>query len=300
MPSFTTRIAGSREIHTSRAIVAVGLAVAALAAIGAGVALPWVTVFRGLSPVAGFTLEGGPLAGIGLGAAGLLAIAGLVGGGTVLRPLAAAMATFVTLDAALVAGRIAAFVADPGPAGALTQPTAGIGAQVTAVGGLFLVLAAVAAPLIRRTVDRRRWAWIAAAVSLFTTGWIHLMLTPAHLGELAILGAGFLLAGLVQVLLAAVAAFRPSSPVAMAIVTVNATLVAVYAYAVLVGLPFAGGHEATGIVVGSGEPIDLAGAVSLIAEVASVALGIALLPGARAASLLPAEDRRFGWSSPTQ
>lgn len=297
MALIRTRPSRSIDVRPSRVAVAFGMTATSLLVIGIGVALPWLTVFRGLSPVAGFTLEGGPLAGLALGAGGLLATSILIGGGRLLRPLAAAIAVFVAVDAVLVAARIAAFVADPGPAAALTQPTGGIGAPLTAVGGFLLTLAALATPANGEGLERRRWTWIALALSLLVTGWIHLLLTPEHIVEAPALGVGFLIAGLTQIGLATVAMFRPSPWVALATAAVNATLVAVYAFAVVVGLPFFVGHDVTGLVVGTGEPIDLAGAASMGAEVMGVILAIALLPGPPEAVVETSTDRGQGWST---
>lgn len=293
MTSFPTAASRRARLPRSQATFSLALAAAALAVVGVGVALPWVTVFRGLAPVPGFTLEGGPLSGLALAAAGLLGIALRVGGGRVLRPAAALMSLFVALDALLVSTRIAQFVADPGPAAALTRPTSGIGALVTAFGAGLLALAAVATPAIPHGLGRR-WAWVALAVSLFVAGWIHLLLVPAHLEEDRLLGAGFLLAGLVQVGLAAAAAFRPSSRAAFVVIAVDATLIAVYAYAVIVGLPFARGHDEIGLVVGAGEPIDLAGAVSKCAELAGIVLAFLLLPAPDGARIREGGGSRAG------
>jgi len=64
------------------------------------------------------------------------------------------------------------------------------------------------------------------------------------------------------------------------VVAINVTLIAIYAYAVLVGLPFAGTSEhgaAVGLVVGAGEPIDILGAVSKVGELLSLAIAFRLL-----------------------
>lgn len=92
----------------------------------------------GLSP------EGGPLAAFAPAAAGSILVADRGGAGRVLRPLAVTLAAFVAVDAALVAIRIAADVAEPGPAGLLAQPAAGPGPGVTVVGAGLLAGASAA------------------------------------------------------------------------------------------------------------------------------------------------------------
>jgi hypothetical protein len=123
-------------------------------------------------------------------------------------------------------------------------------------------------------------AFIAAA--LIATGWIHLLLAPEHLGESTILGLGFLASGLAQVGLAGLVMWRPASWNLGLVVVLNATLIVVYAYAVLVGLPFGAGSDhdhamAPGLRIGAGEPIDWYGGISKVAELISAAIAFALL-----------------------
>ena len=61
---------------------------------------------------------------------------------------------------------------------------------------------------------------------------------------------------------------------------VNVALLAVWAYAVLIGLPLGdgSGHDAvSGLVIGSGEPIDLASAITKLAELASLSIALILM-----------------------
>jgi hypothetical protein len=118
------------------------------------------------------------------------------------------------------------------------------------------------------------------SAALFLAGWIHLLLVPEHLDESPILGIGFLASGLAQLALAAVVVWRPRDWNLALVVAINVTLIGVYAYAILVGLPFAGTSEhvaAVGLVVGAGEPIDTLGAVSKVAELLSLAIAFGLL-----------------------
>jgi hypothetical protein len=206
----------------------------------------------------------------------------------VLRPLAVVGGLIVAADAVLSAVRIAGYVADPGPAGPLAQPSAGAGPWVMAAGGLLLAAAAVVAPVARRRFEHGAMLQLPLAAVLLVAGTIHLLLTPEHLAESTLLGAGFLLAGVAQVVLAVLVLLRrPSDLVLTAAIAVTVALIALYAYAVLVGLPF-GEHEEhmataeAGLVLGAGEPVDLWGFVNLLAELAALPLAGVLLGRATA------------------
>ena len=276
--TFDTRI-GISEIGRNT-IVAVGAGALGLTLIALGAALPWVVLFRGLQPESGFVLDGGKLAGIAIVSAVALLVAGRWGGSRLLRTLALVGAAAVTIDSLYVASRIAAYVADPGPAGPLTQPAAGPGAMVMAAGGALLLFAAWVAPLRAGGLAPALAPRLALAASLFLAGWIHILLTPEHLGEATVLGLGFLAAGVVQLALAGLALARPRDWVWYSVIAVNAALILVYVYAVLVGLPFMSDHaDVGGLVIGSGEPIDLFGAFTTIAQIAGLALAFHQLGG---------------------
>lgn len=276
----TRRGAFLSRMPSPRAAVAVSAAGIGLALVALSLVIPWITVFRGLQPIPGVALEGGRLAGVAIGVVGLLAVGATIGGGRILRPVAALGGLAILLDAALVHGQIAAFVADPGPAGPLTQPTLGLGAAAMAVAGGFLLTASLLIPLRQDRLQSRVVLRLVMAAGLLVAGWIHLLLVPEHLAESTILGVGFLGAGIAQLALAGLGIWRPRLWTLSAVVALNATLVVVYAYAVLVGLPFSGGEHgeaAVGLVIGTGEPIDVFGALSKIGEVTSLLLAFALL-----------------------
>jgi hypothetical protein len=75
-------------------------------------------------------------------------------------------------------------------------------------------------------------------------GIIHLVLAPSHFGESTVEGAGFLVAGWVQLALAValVRAEVPRRPVAMTVAVVNGALIVLWALSRTTGLPFAGSH----------------------------------------------------------
>ncbi len=107
-----------------------------------------------------------------------------------------------------------------------------------------------------------------------------MVLSPEHLAESTLLGTGFLVSGILQVGLAAAVVRRPQDALLSLSLMINAALMALYFYAVLVGLPFAGSADSehsTGLAIGAGEPIDAAGAVAKLAELAALCLAIVLM-----------------------
>jgi hypothetical protein len=238
--------------------------------------LPWLSVFRGLTELRGFALDGGLLAFIVLAVVAILLVQARRGGGRVLRPIAVIGAAAVIADSLLSAVRIAAFVRTPGPAGALIEPSAGPGPLVFAVAGGALLAAAVVAPAAHGRLSVRASLGLVLAVLLLAAGVIHLILTPEHLGISVLLGLGFLAAGLAQVTLAGLAVGAPRRVemlVMAAVIVVNAALIVLYLYAVLVGLPFESGHaDDAGIRFGAGEPVDLKGGLDFVVEIAAVAV----------------------------
>lgn len=287
-----TRMAGParaprRVPRTTPALAAgaLGLVSVALSAV-----VPWLTVFRGLQRLPGFVLEGGPLVGVVVGAIGLVVAGATVGGSRWLKPAALLAVVAVAADAILLQLRITDYVTHPGPAGLLTQPTAGIGALLLALGAAAVGLAIVALPVRSRPIANGVTPRLVAAVAIFIAGWIHLLLVPEHFAGSPVLGLGFLTAGMAQLVLAGLVLWRPRDWTLVTVVAVNATLISIYAYAVLVGLPVGGAAdhaEAAGLVIGSGEPIDAFGAASKIGELVSLVIAFGLLgrlsPAARRA-----------------
>src|SRR5688572_13843655 len=81
---------------------------------------------------------------------------------------------------------------------------------------------------------------LALAFALAVAGSIHWLLTPEHMQISAVFGAGFLAAGIAQLGMAATAVLRPSRLLYASIIAVTLGLSGLYAYNVVVGLPF---HE---------------------------------------------------------
>ena len=262
-----------------RRTIAVTVGAAGLLLVLVGAWLPWITLFRGLSVLRGFQLDGGPLAALALAVAVLALLADRWGSGLLLRAVATTGAAVVLVDAVLSAVRTAAYVAQPGPAAALVQPASGVGPYVTAAGGSLLLVAALLMPVRRRRLGRERWLRLALGATLYVAAAIHLLLTPEHLAEAPLLGLGFLLGGAVQLVLTVAVLRTNDGRVPAAVLMVSVALIVLYAYAVFIGLPFGDAHaeHATGLVVGGGEPVDLAGLLDLLAEVAAAVLAVVSL-----------------------
>ncbi len=273
-----------------RAGSALAAGVVGLVLLALGALLPWVNLFRGLQPIRGFEFDGGYLAGIAIAALILTIVAARSGGSRLLRPLAIIGAAIVSVDSVYVMQRIAAFVVDPGPAGPLSQPATGPGAPLMALGGALVFIAVIAARHRAGSLPAGLAPRLVAAGALFAAGWIHLVLAPEHLDASALLGAGFLGAAVAQLILAAAVMVRPSSWIYYGVILVNVALIFFYAVAVAVGLPFGGHDHGTGIIIGSGEAIDLPGVISKGAELVSLVLAFWLVgraspvPTARGAS----------------
>ena len=148
---------------------------------------------------------------------------------------------------------------------------------------------------------------LALAMALAAAGTIHSLLTLEHMEISVVFGAGFLAAGIAQFGMAAMAVIRPSRLVYAVIIATTVALTGLYAYNVVVGLPFheaspraagtdghtAGtehGHSApgqadglsvdhheAGVVMGGGEPIDPYGALTQLAQLSAAALAVTLL-----------------------
>ncbi len=277
----------SSPSSSPRRVATYGLLAGGLVLVLVGVALPWLVVYNGLTPIPGYQLGGGVLAAIAVAASGLVLVAVRTGGGRVLRPLAGLAAASVVAACLSIAHGVLGYVADPGPAGRLLMPAAGAGAYVMAAGGLALLAAAVVARPVPRALSATGWLQLALAGVTLGAGTVHLLLAPEHLQEHPLLGMGFIAAGVAQVVLAALVLLRPGPTAVSLLVVLDVAILAVYAYAVLVGLPFAADgtegmagmdmHDDQGLVLGAGEAVDLVGGITALLEVAGIGLVIALV-----------------------
>jgi hypothetical protein len=125
------------------------------------------------------------------------------------------------------------------------------------------------------------------------------------------MGLGFLCSALAEFGLAAAVLVQPRRLVYVAVIGVSAALIGLYAYNVMIGLPFhgasadgnpsgvghgaqqtiaaehdsehetmahsGGGHHSGGLVLGEGEAVDMLGATTKLAELAMIGLAVALI-----------------------
>lgn len=272
--------------RASRIAVATPLALSGAAIAVAGTALPWVTIFRGTQVLTGWDGSARYIAGLAVASAMLTLLFLGTGRAVPLRRIALLAGFGAIVGAAVERGQLVSSVSSTSITNRILEPVLGAGSMVL-LAGTVLLLAVAAVPAARGArLPAGFWPRLVLAGALFTAGWIHLVLTPEHLGEAPILGVGFLLAAVAQLALAGLVMMRPSDLVYNAVVALSVALVVLYAIAVFKGLPFGGAHDhATGLVVGSGEPIDLEGAVSKAAELFSVVTAFVLV-GRRASPAL--------------
>ena len=242
-----------------------------------GSALPWATIFRGTQTLTGWNGTPRYLAGLALASAALTALFVWAGRPASLRNLAALTGLAAVAGVGFEVWQTMSLASSRSMAAAFLEPSVGPGPFVMLIGALLLITVA-AIPVSGTRLMAGSWTRIIMAGALFASGWIHLALTPEHLGEATILGIGFLVAGLAQLFLAGLILVRPSDLAYYAVVGLSVSLVVLYAIAVVHGLPFGGGHDhLSGIIIGSGEPVDLEGAVSKVCELLSVAIALVLV-----------------------
>ena len=203
--------------------------------------------------------------------------------------------------------------------------------HLVALGGMLLVMVAVLRDPVARLVGQRdesrsvvdpsrtdrsaRWMRGALAATLTLAGALHVVLAPAHFAESALMGLGFLGTAAAELGLAGLVLARPRRMLYLATVGVASAVILLYAYNVMIGLPFnateaphtavteplppvgatahddeaqhgaehepvtenANGHHAGGIQLGRGEPVDASGALTKVAELAAIGLALSLL-----------------------
>ena len=263
----------------TRSGITISLISAAVIFMILGAALPWLVVFNGLTSVPGFSLDGGFLAGIMVAVVCVLYVAARHGGAQILRPVAL-VASAAVLAGSLYSGwRISEYVAHPGSTAVLTIPSAGPGPYVMAAGAAILIIATATAPSRVTPLNRQALVRLLLALVLLTAASIHLTLSPQHFSESPLLGTGFLFAGIVQLGAAAVVLTGAGDRGLNLVLLVSIALIAVYGYAVFVGLPLDSEHAADtagGLTLGAGEPVDFTGAVTAIAEIAAIPIALFL------------------------
>ena len=84
--------------------------------------------------------------------------------------------------------------------------------------------------------DRLR---VGLALVLAIAGMTHLVLVPDHVAESTLMGLGFVGAAVAELGLAALVLLRPDRPAYWAAIAVATGLIVLYAFSVMIGLPFA-------------------------------------------------------------
>lgn len=238
--------------HSARFDAAAVVTVAGGAAVVAGTVLPWLSTAAGLQVLTGLDgVNGRLLAGGGLAAI----LAGLVALKRASAVWASAMLGFALLAFSswlLVAllGTLRELAANP-----LVLAQAGPGLFVTTAGAAAvfspLLWKAPAAPARTSTAPSALWP-ISLAVAAVVAGLVHVAVSPQHMGEHLLLGAGMLAVGVAQLGLAPAVLLRPSRTTLRLAVIGNAAAIVVWALAGAGLLPLtdhAGGDGAAAVVV---------------------------------------------------
>jgi hypothetical protein len=140
------------------------------------------------------------------------------------------------------------------------------------LGALLVVgLAVVPARDDRHEPALRLIFWLA----LLMAASLHLMLLTEHAEESSLLGLGFVFSGLGQAALASAVFVRPQRLAYYGAIGLNVALLFLYVVHVRVGLPLVG--TPLGIAFGRPDSVDLAGLLTIAAEIAAVVLAIVLL-----------------------
>jgi hypothetical protein len=129
------------------------------------------------------------------------------------------------------------------------------------------------------------------AISLVAAGALHVALTGDHMEESVLLGWGFVLAGIVQ-MVCGVMAIRPGRAPYGAIVVLNGVLIALYLMHVTTGLPLPDAKEAVDEMrglLGSREALEPLALLTKAAEI--VGIGVALASRGDRLAVAREEDR---------
>jgi hypothetical protein len=267
-----TVLAPRRSFPLPALIAVIGGAVAV-----AGSALPWVTIFGGTETLTGWDGAGRFLAGLAVASVAITILFLRSGRPRALRRLALLAGGGVLLGSALEIWWSASAAASHAVSARILDPSLGPGPFVMLAGAL-LLLTVSAIPTSPSRAAAGLWPRVLLAGALFTSGWIHIALTPEHLGEATVLGLGFLIFGLAELGLAGLIIVRPSDLALYAVIGLSVALVVLYAIAVVKGLPVGSGHDHdSGLILGSGEPIDAEGAISKLAELCSLVMAFVLV-----------------------
>ena len=170
----------------------------------------------------------------------------------------------------------------------------------------------------RREIVARPIGWLRGSLiaALALAGAIHLLLAPDHFAESAVMGVGFVGSAIAELGLALAVFVKPRLFAYLAIIGVSAALIGLYAFNVMIGLPFNGastdgshitgagqsdahhstasehdpdheaahsgtGHHTGGLILGDGEAVDPLGATTKLSELAAIGLAVTLIRRSR-------------------
>jgi hypothetical protein len=282
------RITSLPAAARGRAVVTLlGIAGGFVAAVGA--ATPWLSFFAGLVPVPGTAGLSGQLA-VGLGLASVVtalvyAATGERAARWGLAALGAALLAVAGIAATNLLVTLPALQADPLRA---ARPEPGIIALLAGAalvfGTFFIDVPRGAERHDRLLVAVRARARLGLVIALAFAGVVHLAVGPDHMAESALIGAAMMLAGVAQLLLAALVARGWSSRmVTLGVPVLSIALVLAWAVAVTIGLPVqAHPHDAAAVAghgaVGHVEPVGMIGVATTLVELAAIALARLVAP----------------------
>ena len=112
------------------------------------------------------------------------------------------------------------------------------------------------------------------SLTLLVAASVHFLQLGDHGAESPYLAAGFLIAGVLQLLLATLVVVRPSRPAYRTVVVVDVLLILLYLGHVVVGIPLPTGAGLE-LVFSPRESVDVYGVITVIAELAAVVLAYA-------------------------
>ena len=270
----TISSAPARPHPQARDAAALLLIALGAAAVVVGVAIPWISLFNGLTEVSGMGADGFYLLGVTLSMVLLTAFHLRQGRPLAVQRVLVGLGSVVVAVAAFDAWRIMAFVNSPGALRPLAMPQVGPGTFVTAAGGTLLVAGALTVRSQRRaSLPRGFWPRLLLAGLLAVPAWIHFAIIGEHLGQTLLLGLGTAGFGVVQAVLAILIVARPRREYYSAAIVMDAALIFFYAYNVMIGLPFAKPELfSPGLLLGHGEAVGLRGGVSLSLELLGLGL----------------------------
>lgn len=276
-------------VEPSRQRLTAAIAVVGGAAVTAGAALPWLTVFSGLRSYPGIAGLNGRVLAAGGAAAILLAVWYAIHGQAGLRYAIGALGFALALFSAyLMTQLLVSYDALQG----MFIPALGPGIFVAASGALLLVASLLVGPRTREhqpsasRLDGRLAALIALSAG---AGAIHLSVASDHFREYWLFGAFFAVLGAAQVTWAIFAAIHGPSRRLLIAATGNAAVVALWAASHTTGLPL-GPHP------GAPETLGLPDITATVFEI--VLVGCAVWALRRRRGLSRRIVTRLGWVLP--